>query len=208
VTASAQRAQCVKFLDPFGDHAIDCGVAGFFQRRHHDVRDELAGEAKAASFRGVHTEVVVAEWERDHPTRPGEREAAVLDVGLSPLPDYVQEYVDVHVFHCFTGSNQRAAHPDATWHERAKHERYPRRTADGRRAVPFSLVPSVFNSYGGLAAEGQAALKRWRAAATRPGGLGESTLARLALLVARRVAGQVLSAAHGRATRTAALARP
>ena len=146
-------------------------------------------------------EVVVPEWERDHPLKPGEREAAVLDVAVMVPPNWALEFVDIHVYHCFTGAGVRASRPSAQAHERLKDERYTSRTAEGTRAVPFSLVPFVFNVYGGLGPRGHEALKRWRAVAPRQGTLSQSFLPNLALRVVRRAAAQVLSACYGHGSR-------
>ena len=109
------------------------------------------------------------------------------------------ELLDFHVFHGFTGRGAPATCPTAEEHEAAKDDRYPSRTDRGTRAVPFSLVPFVFNSYGGLGPRGLAALKRWGSVAQRP--FDPDLLPQLALAATKRVAAQVLSAAIGRGSR-------
>ena len=152
---------------------------------------------KAAGFRGVATNVLVPEWERDHPTKPGERQSAILDLGL--LCQWSQEYVDFHVFHCFKGDGnpQDAGRDDAAGHEALKDQRYK---AHGPRASPHSLVPMVFNAYGGLGKRGLAALKRWAAASQGRLNANE-LLSFLSLAVTRRVGGQVLAGLYGRGQR-------
>ena len=198
---SAAGAQCPCFLDANCDHAIDCGIGGFWQIRHDEPRDILGAELKACGFKGVRAEVVVPEWERDHPSKPGTRQAAVLDLGLLSPPHNATEFVDFHVYHVFSGDGSRAKLAEHGQHEALKDNRYPCRTERGTRAVPFSLVPFVFNAYGGLGTRGQEALKRWHAAAPRAGLLGTDLLPQLALAVTKRVAGQVLGAAIGRGMR-------
>lgn len=70
-----------------------------------------------------------------------------------------------------------------------------------RGAPPHTLVPFVFNVYGGLGPRGRGALKR-RAAASK-GEFRADCLPLLSLTVARRVGAQVVAAYTGRGQRTA-----
>ena len=95
-----------------------------------------------------------------------------------------------------TGRLQKAWRPED--HERDKDARYE---PWGPRGSPHTLVPFVFNIYGGLGPRGRGALKRWAAASK--GRLDADCLARLALTASRRVGAQVVAAFTGRGQRTA-----
>ena len=156
----------------------------------------LEAALKGAGFNGVATEVLVPEWEREHPTRPGVRQAAILDVSL--LCKGETEYVDMHVYHGFSGNGTVAPGSSAADHEKLKDQRYK---PWGPRASPHTLVPFVFNVYGGLGPRARGALKRWTAASK--GKLRPDCLQVLALTVARRAGAQVVAAYTGRGQRTA-----
>ena len=193
---SLKRERCTGRLDDLGDHAVNCSVGGFHVQRHNETATALEAALKVAGFSGVATEVLVPEWEREHPTRPGERQAAVLDVSL--VCKGQTEYVDINVYHGFAGNGEIAKRWRAEDHEREKDGRYK---PWGPRASPHTLVPFVFNVYGGAGPRGRGALKRWAAASK--GKLRADCLPLLSLTVARRVGAQVVAAFTGRGQRTA-----
>ena len=83
-------------------------------------------------------------------------------------------------------------------HEKLKDTRYK---PWGPRGSPHTLVPFVFNVYGGLGPRARGALKRWTAASK--GKLRPDCMQLLALAVARRAGAQVVAAYTGRGQRTA-----
>ena len=106
---SVERQRCPAVLDPLGDHAVCCAIGGFLVLRHNETAQALEAALKTGKFDGVATEVLVPEWERDHPTKPGVRQAAVLDVSL--VCKGQTEYVDVNVYHGFAGGGELAKRP-------------------------------------------------------------------------------------------------
>lgn len=191
-----ERVRCPAELGEYGDHAVNCAVGGFMAQRHNETYEALEAALKAAKFDGVATEVLVPEWEREHPTKPGVRQAAVLDVSLQCKGQ--TEYVDVNIYHGFTHDGTIAKAWRAEDHERDKDGRYK---PWGPRGSPHTLVPFVFNVYGGLGPRGRGALKRWAAASE--GRFRADCLPLLSLTVARRVGAQVVAAYTGRGQRKA-----
>ena len=104
----------------------------------------------------------------------------------------------MNVYHGFTGGGKIAKQWKAEDQERDKDARY---TPWGPRGSPHTLVPFVFNTYGGLGPRGRGALKRWAAASK--GAFRVDCLPLLSLTVARRVGSQAVAAYTGRGQRTA-----
>ena len=192
---------CPKHVDRKAHHAFCCSVGGFTMGRHHSMRDTVADECVAAGHRDVEKEVAMPQWTVPDEGKPGKYRQAVLDVFSRPPPKFQQLCWDTHCFHPWTakGKAAKVSHDDA---ELEKHERYPTTDLTGKRSVDVDVTAVVYSTYGGCGSEAERAFARLQQKTNR---FGKRFVARLALVVVKAAARQVL-AALGRARETFGLA--
>ena len=167
--------------------------------RHHAMRDADAAECVLARHRAVEREVVMPQWVVPDTENPGKFRQAVLDVFSRPPPRFEPLCQDTHCFHPWTAAGEPSSKTFADA-EKEKHERYPGSTIDGRR-LEAQLLAVVYSTYGSIGPEAESAFLRM----ANEGRFGRRFIARLALVVVKAAARQVL-AALGRACETFGLA--
>ena len=159
--ANKRQEPCAEGLDEFGCHALTCGRANCWERRHRHVVQALQREL--ARY-GVSVEREV--WVDGLAQKKGKgwREARLDLVVRDGRRVW---YLDFSCFHPFAGpASQRARGAcfrrqggEGGWslrqREGAKHKRY-RTKAGGRRLVEGRLVPIISNSFSAVGEEARA----------------------------------------------------
>ena len=163
--------------------------------RHDCGRDYSAAEAKAAGFRDVDTEVTVPAWTVPDEQNPGQYRHARLDVCFRVPPEWQRVCLDLVGFHPFDqrGRPQKSFESEA----RVKHERYPTNDERGQRLTEIEMSAVVFSTLGSFGPEAMRLFERLKS----KGRFGRRFVSRLALVVVKVCAQQVLSA-WGRARAT------